>query len=137
MTAPNELSFYVKENTRIEEPGQLRRYTLRLDGFASLGAPLKGGTALTKPLVFEGDRLEINFSTSAGGSMRVEVQDTQGKPIPGFMLDDCHLQYGDQLDRIVSWKSGTDVSKLEGKPVRLRFELKDADLYSFRFDAHQ
>ena len=132
-TAPNELSFYVKENTRIEEPGQLRRYTLRLDGFASLNASLKGGTALTKPLVFEGDRLEINFSTSAGGSLRVEVQDTQGKPIPGFMLDDCHLQYGDQLDRIVSWKSGTDVSQLAGKPVRLRFELKDADLYSFQF----
>ena len=41
--------------------------------------------------------------------------------------------YGDQIDRVVSWKSGTDVSQLAGKPVRLKVELKDADLYSFRF----
>ncbi|MBC8290026.1 MAG: hypothetical protein H8E37_06890 [Planctomycetes bacterium] len=132
--APNELSFYVKENGRIEEPGQLRRYTLRLDGFASLNASLKGGTAVTKPLVFQGDRLEINFSTSAGGSLRVEIQDGDGKAKPGFAMSDCHLLYGDQIDRVVSWKSGTNVSQLAGKPVRLRFELKDADLYSFQFN---
>ena len=132
--APNELSFYVKENGRIEEPGQLRRYRLRLDGFASLNASLKGGTAVTKPLVFEGDRLEINFSTSAGGSLRVEIQDGDGKAKPGFAMSDCHLLYGDQIDRVVSWKSGTNVSQLAGKPVRLRFELKDADLYSFQFN---
>jgi hypothetical protein len=131
--APNELSFYVRENARLDVPGQLRRYTLRLDGFVSLNASLEGGTALTKPVVFDGNRLQINFATSAGGSLRVEVQDKVGKPIPGFTLADCHLQYGDQLDRIVSWKSGTDVSQLAGKPVRLRFELKDADLYSFQF----
>lgn len=132
-SAPNEMSFYVKENGRIEEPGQLRRYTLRLDGFASLNASLKGGIALSKPLVFEGERLEVNFSTSAGGSLRAEIQDADGKPVPGFALDDCHLQYGDQIDRVVSWKSGSDVGQLAGKPVRLRFELKDADLYSFQF----
>ena len=51
----------------------------------------------------------------------------------GFTLDDCHVQYGDQLDRVVSWKSGSDVGRLAGKTVRLRFELKDADLYSFQF----
>jgi len=131
--APNELSFYVRENARLDVPGQLRRYTLRLDGFVSLNASLEGGTALTKPVVFDGNHLQINFATSAGGSLRVEVQDKVGKPIPGFTLADCHLQYGDQLDRIVSWKSGTDVSQVAGKPVRLRFELKDADLYSFQF----
>ncbi len=131
--APNELSFYVKENGRIEEPGQLRRYTLRLDGFASLNASLKGGTAVTKPLVFEGDRLEINFSTSAGGSLRVEIQDVDGNAEPSFAMSDCNLLYGDQLDRVVSWKTGTNVTRLAGKSVRLKFELKDADLYSFRF----
>jgi hypothetical protein len=48
-------------------------------------------------------------------------------------MSDCHLQYGDQLDRTVSWKAGTNVSQLAGQPVRLKFELKDADLYSFQF----
>jgi hypothetical protein len=132
-SAPNELSFYVKENTRLDEPGQLRRHTLRLDGFASLNASLTGGTAVTKPLMFQGDRLEINFATSAGGSLRVEIQDADRKAMPGFAMDDCNLLYGDQIDRVVSWKSGMDVSQLAGQPVRLKFELKDADLYSFRF----
>lgn len=131
--APNELSFYVRENARSEAPGRLRRYTLRLDGFVSAGASLTGGELLTKPLVFEGNRLEINFSTSAGGTVHVEIQDGEGTPVPGFTLGECHAQYGDQLDRIVSWRSGADVSKLAGKPARLRFILRDADLYSFRF----
>lgn len=109
---PNEMSFYVKENGRIEAPGQLRRCTLRFDGFASLNASLEGGTAVTKPLLFQGDRLEINFSTSAGGSLRIEIQDAAGKAIPGFTMSDCNLLYGDQPDRTVSWKAGTDVSEL-------------------------
>ena len=131
--APRELSIYVAENARQESPKRLRRHTFRMDGFVSVHASLKGGELLTKPLVFSGDRLEVNFATSAGGSLRVQIQDEDGEPIPGFSLDDCNLQYGDQLDRIVSWKAGADVGKLAGEPVRLRFELKDADLYAFRF----
>ena len=104
-----------------------------MDGFASVHASLQGGELITRPLVFDGNRLEINFSTSAGGSLRVEVQDNEGQPVPGFGLNHCHLQYGDQLNRVVSWELGPDVSKLAGKPIRLRFELKDADLYSLRF----
>ena len=48
-------------------------------------------------------------------------------------MSDCNLQYGDQIDRVVSWKTGTDVSQLAGQSLRLKFELKDADLYSLRF----
>ena len=131
--APPELSFYVRDNARSGGPYRLRRHTLRLDGFTSVFAPLSGGQVLTRPLRFSGSRLEINFSTSAGGRLRAEIQDEQGRAIPGFALADCHLQYGDQLDRVVSWEQGTDVGDLAGKPVRLRFELKDADLYSFQF----
>ena len=48
-------------------------------------------------------------------------------------MSDCNLLYGDQIDRVASWASGTDVRKMAGQPVRLKFVLKDADLYSFRF----
>jgi len=113
--APGELSFYVKENGRIEESGQLRGYILRRDGFASLNASLKGGTAVTKPVVFQGKRLEINLSTSAGGSLQVEIQDVDGNAKPSFAMSDCNLLYGDQLDRVVSWKSGDDVSQPVGR----------------------
>jgi hypothetical protein len=130
---PPELSFYVKDNARSGGPYRLRRYNLRLDGFASLYAPLTGGTVTTKPLTFTGSQLEINFSTSAGGRLRIELQDAEGTPCPGFSLDDCDLQYGDQHDRVVSWNGETNVRFLAERPVRLRIELKDADLFSFQF----
>ena len=34
---------------------------------------------------------------------------------------------------MVRWSNGSDIGSLEGKVVRLRFVLKDADLYSIRF----
>jgi hypothetical protein len=135
--APRELSIYISENARQNTPQRLRRYTFRIDGFASAHASLQGGELLTKPITFDGDRLQINFATSAGGSLQVEIQDADGNPVPGVRLADCHEQFGDELERIVSWKSGTDVSKLSGKPVRLRLVLKDADLYSFQFTSNE
>ena len=57
-----------------------------------------------------------------------------GKPLPGFSLEDCLEHYGDSVEQIVSWKGGSDVSSLAGKPVRLRFVLADGDVYSFRFE---
>jgi hypothetical protein len=128
-----ELSFYVSEGYRLPGHGSLLRYALRLDGFVSVHASLDGGECITRPLAFIGGRLEINFATSAGGTLAVELQDASGRPIGGFGLTDCHLQYGDQLDRTVSWKGRADVSALGGKAVRLRFALRDADVYSFRF----
>ena len=84
-------------------------------------------------IVFEGKELVMNFSTSAAGSVRVEIQNIDGKPIEGFTLDDCPEIFGDRIEQVVKWKGGSDVSKLVGKPIRIRFVLKDADLYSIRF----
>jgi len=131
--APDEISLYATEGYWQGNFTSFRRYTLRMDGFVSAQAPLSGGQLVTKPLRFDGSQLAINFSTSAAGSIRVELQDAASKPVPGFTLDDCNDQFGDELDRVVSWKSGADVSQLSGKAVRLRFEFKDADLYSFQF----
>jgi hypothetical protein len=94
---------------------------------------MEGGEATTKPFVFSGNQLEINFSTSAAGSIGIELQDENGKPLPGFTLEECPEIYGDEIERTVEWNSNADLSKLEGKPVRMRIVLKDADLYSFRF----
>ena len=77
--------------------------------------------------------MEINFGTSAAGGIRVEIQDVGGKPLPGFALTDANEQIGNEVERVVSWKQGSDVSSLAGKAVRLRFVIKDADLYSLRF----
>lgn len=63
----------------------------------------------------------------------MEIQDAEGKPVPGFALADCPEIFGDEIERVVPWKDGADLASLRGAPVRLRFVLKDADLYSIRF----
>ena len=131
--APNELSLYAVENYWTDDFDLLRRYTLRLDGFVSAQAPMSGGELVTKPITFSGKTLRLNFATSVAGSLRVELQDEQGKPLPGFSLEDCEELFGDTLDRTVRWKTKADLSALVDQPVRVRFVLKDADLYSFQF----
>lgn len=131
--APHELSIYAAEDYWHGKGGSLRRYTLRLDGFTSVHASMKGGELITKPFVFDGSQLSLNFATSAVGGIRVEIQTPEGNPISGFTLAECAELFGDTVDRTVTWNKKTDVSSLQGKPVRLRVQLKDADLYSFQF----
>ena len=131
--APVELSLYTNERYYTTEGTKTRRYTYRMDGFVSVHVPFKGGEVITKPFIFQGGHLYINFSTSAAGWIKVEVQDESGNPIEGFMETDFREIYGDEIDRKISWQSGDDVSSLEGRPVRLRFILKDADIFSFQF----
>lgn len=124
-TGPNEMSIYVA-------PGG-RRYTLRTDGFVSVHAGYGGGEMLTRPLVFDGSELILNYSTSAAGSLAVELQGPDGGALPGFGLEDCLPLVGDEIEGIVRWRHGEDLRAVAGRPVRLRFVLRDADLYSMRF----
>ena len=108
-------------------------YVMRLDGFISVNAGYEKGEFVTKPLKFDGRELEINHSTAGAGEIRVEIQDSDGKPVPGFTLKDCDPIKGDAIDEVVAWKGNGDVSRLAGKPVKLRFVMNEADLYSIRF----
>jgi hypothetical protein len=131
-TGAHEMSLYVQRG--YGQPSHyLQRYKLRLDGFASVNASYAGGELVTRPLVFAGKELVINYSTSAAGSIRVELQDASGNPLPGYSLDDAVEIVGDEIERVVSFKGGPDVGSLAGRPVRLRFVMKDADLFSLRF----
>ena len=132
-TGPAEMSLYVNQNYA-QPTSHVRRYSLRLDGFSSIQAPYEGGEAVTKPLTFAGKRLSVNFATSAAGGIRVELQDAAGKPIPGYTLADARELIGNEIERTVAWRGGEDVAPLAGQPIRLRFVMKDADLYSFRFE---
>jgi hypothetical protein len=125
-TGPGEMSLYVNRNYG-QPTSYLARYAMRLDGFASVQAGAQGGELLTKPFKTTGGELELNFSTSAGGGIRVEVQDESGKPLPGYALSDSRELIGDSVARTI-----TKVQP-NGRPIRLRFVLQDADLFSFRF----
>ena len=132
-TGENEMSLYINANYATPD-SELRRYTLRLDGFASLHAPYEGGTFVSKPLTFSGKKLSLNFSTSAAGGLKVQLEQADGTPYPGFALNDCKEIIGNEIARNVLWTNGIDVSSLAGKTVRIRMFLKDADLYSLKFE---
>jgi hypothetical protein len=127
-----EMAMYIQRNYG-QDTAHLQRLKMRLDGFASLNALYAGGEMVTKPISFAGKKLVINFSTSAAGSIWVELQEADGKPLEGFAQADADEIIGDEIARVVTWKGNGDVSALAGKPVRLRFVMKDADVYSIRF----
>jgi hypothetical protein len=120
----------------LEQPGRLVRYTLRTDGFVALSAA-GNGTAVTKPITFRGDTLDVNFLTNAGGTLKVELQDASGHPIPGFTLAEASPMTGDHVSQTVSWGTSSNVGSLEGQTVKMRFELQNAKLFSFQFFAAQ
>ena len=130
---PRELSLYATESYFTGKMSRLRRYSLRIDGFVSINAPVQGGEIVTQPLVFAGSELKINFSTAAAGSIHVELQDENGEALAGFGRSNCHEIFGDSLEHLVAWKENPDLGRLAGQTIRLRFILKEADLYSFKF----
>jgi hypothetical protein len=129
---PNQIQMFVARHY-MQDSWHIERLLLRTDGFASVTAPWAGGEMVTKSFTFTGRELEINYRTGAPGFVRVEVQDLAGKPIPGFTLDDCPEIIGDEIARVVTWRQGPDVGRFDGLPIRLRFVMKDADLFALRF----
>lgn len=112
-TGPNEMSVYTLEYLRLPEP-RVRRYVMRTDGVASINAPYKGGRFTTKPVVFSGNRLLINASTSAAGGIRVEILDGDGNGIDRFTGDNVIEFFGDSVENEIRWDQGPDVGSLAG-----------------------
>jgi len=113
--------------------GARGRAVLRLDGFISADAAYTGGELTTKPLIFSGSKLQLNVDTSAGGVVKMEIQDKDGAPINVFTEAVADEINGNYIRIFARWQGSTDVSSLAGKPVRLRFVMRDAKLYSFQF----
>ena len=78
-----------------------------------------------------GKALHIN-AVARPGTIRIEVLDADGEPVPGFARDDCvPITMVDSQDYEVKWKDNRTLDKLAGKPVRLRFFVQASKLYSF------
>ncbi len=116
------------------EMAAISRLVLRRDGFISVRADYLGGEFTTPLLSFRGSELVLNVNTSAGGIARVAVLDSDFRPLDGYSLEDCdRIHTTNRIERRVSWNGKSDLSSLAGRPVRLHFELRDLDLYGFRF----
>lgn len=102
---------------------------LRRDGFCSLSADA-GGTVTTRPVIFDGSYLFVNVDSSEG-SLKAELLDEDGNVVDGFSADECEPVSEDSTISLVTWKNNDSLAAFAGKPVRLRFILDKAHLYSF------
>ena len=111
----------------------LFRASLRRDGFVSADTGYGGGTFTTPPLRFDGNRLELNLDGSAGGWLKVEIQDDGGHPLAGYGLGEADTVLGNAVCKTVTWKGQDDLGELVGRTVKLRVVMRDMKLYAFQF----
>jgi hypothetical protein len=104
--------------------------TLRRDGFASMDGDASGGTLTTRVLRFRGQRLFVNVA-ARDGELRVEILDREGQIVEPFSRPNCLPIKVDRTLQMVEWQGNTEVSSLNGKPVRFRFSLTNGRLYAF------
>jgi len=132
---PDHYSVYATEAYYTGPDSRLRRFEYRKDGFVSIRAGAQGGELLTKPIVLGelAERLVLNFKTAGSGSVRVGLESAEGDPIAGYEVKACTPLKGDRIAQNVTWDDGADLSALQGKTVRLRIQLQNADVYSIQF----
>jgi hypothetical protein len=131
---PNEWSVYAKEAYYAGPASRIRRFTYRPDGLVALAASGTEGEIVTRPIKFSGKTLVLNYRTAREGAVRVELQDAAGKPIDQFAGAAAAVVRGDELAARVTWPDGSDLGRLAGQPIRLRFTFTDAQLFSMRFE---
>lgn len=122
-----------RQNVRDPSKTGIFRARMRRDGFVSVNAGYAGGEFTTPPVTFEGKRLELNMDGSAGGWLQVEILSAGGRPVPGYRLTQCDTIRGNAMNKTVTWQGNSRVSKLAGKPVRLRFVMRSMKLFAFQF----
>ena len=99
----------------------------------SADAGYNGGEFTTPGLVHAGRTLTLNCDGSAGGWIKVEIQDENGTPLLGLSLTDADVLRGNGLSKVVTWNGGSNVQQTAGRPVKLRFVMRDCKLYAMQF----
>ena len=123
---PHEISVYGTENYYEPTPGRVRRFVYRVDGFVALRGGASGGQMTTKPLRYKGRRLLLNYVVRPGGALTIEALNESDQ-----VIGTSQALEGDAIDSPVDWEQDP---KFEQGVIQLRFALKNADLFSFRFD---
>ena len=104
------------------------RAAWRLDGWVSLDAAQAPGMVETAPMLTNGQRLMVNVDAT-GGELRAEILDASGTSLPGYRLADCRPVVGDGVRQPVEWETRSELPS--AGPVSIRFELSNANFYSF------
>ena len=113
-----------------EDSGALSLARLQPDRFVSVDGD-ESAAIITKPFMLRGENVYIN-ADARWGEIYTEILDGETrKPIPGFWVPGEHPPpfKGNQIRGRVEWKRQHDL--IFEKPVRLKFYLHQARLYSF------
>ena len=111
-------------------PGWLGLATLRADGWAGYEPKDDSKDAIveTRPFICTGQTLSL-AADAQDGSITVIAKDHKGNT-----LAESEQLTGGKPYTIVDWKSGFTLSAHRGKIIRLSFRVKQAKLYSFKFE---
>lgn len=141
----DELSFYFSgsalkhgevelENlTDFRKRRVMSRAVARQDRLVSVTADAPGGRFDTPLIRFAGERLVLNAAARPGGEVRVGLLDTEGRPIAGRGVEECHALADDNDSWTVTWADHRHIADLSAQPIRLRIEFHNADVFSFQF----
>lgn len=109
------------------EERQIGLVRMKRDRYVARVADEHPGVLRTVPFTFTGDSFTIN-ANAKGGSIRAQVLDEKGQPVPRFAYEDCAPVSTDAVDAPVRWKAKT--STLKGKTVQIEIALTKARLYA-------
>jgi hypothetical protein len=132
-TGDNEMSLYANQDYG-QPSAHLHRYSFRMDGLSCLSAGDREGEWITKPFLWGGGQVFLNFSTSAAGYIKIEMQSQDGKPIEGYSLSEAQELIGNEIEKPYQWMHRKTVTMEGLQTIRLRVLMMDAELYAIRFD---
>ena len=105
--------------------------TLRLDGFCSQRASEAEGWLITRREPFHEPAVTINAKTASDGFVAAEILDRQNRVVPGYSREDCRSFTGDSVRHVLKWKTDAFAAGHVRPDYKLRFWLKNAELFSY------
>ena len=105
--------------------------TLRLDGFCSMHAGDREGWFITRREPSHTPGVVINARTTGEGFVAAEILNRHNQVVPGFARGDCVVFRGDAVRHALKWKNAQLSASHTGEDYKLRFWLKNADLFSY------
>ncbi|HOX59206.1 MAG TPA: twin-arginine translocation signal domain-containing protein [Candidatus Paceibacterota bacterium] len=105
--------------------------TLRLDGFCSMRAGINEGWLIGRRDPFRRPVVTINARTGTNGYVTAEILDRRNKVVPGFSKENCVTFQGDSVRHELKWKSSAFTAAQKASDYKIRFWLKNAELFSY------
>ena len=106
--------------------------SLQPDRFLSLDAGDQKAEIMTRAFATREPALFLNVAAT-GGTVRAELRDVDGVPIPGYELDNCVPVEADATAAQVHWRGNPSPAAFIEKPIRLYLTATRSSLYSATF----